>query len=76
MQFLAKCAESPIGGQHQLQSALAGELRTEHRAAGEAVFKLTRRRLKPGQLTTITRRHRFAHTSIRRILQGRIASIR
>jgi hypothetical protein len=37
------------------------------------VFKLTRRRLQPGQPVTITRRHRFAHDSIRRILPGRHA---
>jgi 3-methyladenine DNA glycosylase AlkC len=35
------------------------------------VFKLTRRRLKPGRPTTITRRHRFEHVSIRWILPGR-----
>ena len=34
------------------------------------VFKLTRRRLEPGQPVTITRRHRFDHVSIRRILPG------
>jgi 3-methyladenine DNA glycosylase AlkC len=35
------------------------------------VFKLTRRRLEPGQPVTITRRHAFDHVSIRRILPGR-----
>jgi hypothetical protein len=35
------------------------------------VFKLTRRRLEPGQPITVTRRHRFEHVSIRRILPGR-----
>lgn len=34
------------------------------------VFKLTRRRLEPGTPVTITRRHRFDHVSIRRILPG------
>lgn len=34
------------------------------------VFKLTRRRLRPGIPTTITRRHRFEHVPIRRILPG------
>jgi 3-methyladenine DNA glycosylase AlkC len=34
------------------------------------VFKLTRRRLEPGQLVTITRRHRFEHVSIRQIRPG------
>jgi 3-methyladenine DNA glycosylase AlkC len=34
------------------------------------VFKLTRRRLVPGERVTITRRHRFEHVSIRRILPG------
>jgi 3-methyladenine DNA glycosylase AlkC len=34
------------------------------------VFKLTRRRLTPGERLTITRRHRFEHVSIRRILPG------
>jgi 3-methyladenine DNA glycosylase AlkC len=34
------------------------------------VFKLTRRRLEPGMPITITRRHRFEHVSIRRILPG------
>jgi hypothetical protein len=37
------------------------------------VFKLTRRRLTPGEPTTITRRHRFEHVSIRRIRPGRHA---
>jgi 3-methyladenine DNA glycosylase AlkC len=35
------------------------------------VFKLTRRRLVPGQPATMTRRHRFEHVSIRRIRPGR-----
>jgi 3-methyladenine DNA glycosylase AlkC len=35
------------------------------------VFKLTRRRLVPGQPATVTRRHRFDHVSIRRIRSGR-----
>ena len=35
------------------------------------VFKLTRRCLEPGRPTTITRRHRFEHASIRRIHPGR-----
>jgi 3-methyladenine DNA glycosylase AlkC len=35
------------------------------------VFKLTRRRLVPGQPATLTRRHRFEHVSIRRIRPGR-----
>jgi hypothetical protein len=35
------------------------------------VFKLTRRRLTPGQPATITRQHRFEHVSIRRIQPGR-----
>jgi 3-methyladenine DNA glycosylase AlkC len=35
------------------------------------VFKLTRRRLVPGQPATITRQHRFEHVSIRRIHPGR-----
>ena len=34
------------------------------------VFKLTRRRLAPGRPTTVTRRHRFEHVSIRRIHPG------
>jgi 3-methyladenine DNA glycosylase AlkC len=34
------------------------------------VFKLTRRRLEPGLPVTVTRRHRFEHLSIRRILPG------
>jgi 3-methyladenine DNA glycosylase AlkC len=34
------------------------------------VFKLTRRRLVPGQPATVTRRHRFEHVSIRRIRAG------
>jgi len=34
------------------------------------VFKLTRRRLLPGQPATLTRRHRFEHVSIRRIHSG------
>ena len=37
------------------------------------VFKLTRRRLVAGQHVTVTRRHRFAHVSIRRIHPGRHA---
>ncbi|HEX2027194.1 MAG TPA: hypothetical protein VHF25_04265 [Nitriliruptorales bacterium] len=37
---------------------------------GPKVFKLTRRRLVPGQPTTLTRRHRFEHVSIRRIHPG------
>jgi 3-methyladenine DNA glycosylase AlkC len=37
------------------------------------VFKLTRRRLAPGQPTSVTRRHRFEHVSIRRIHSGRHA---
>ena len=35
------------------------------------VFKLTRRRLVAGAPVTLTRRHRFAHVSIRRIHPGR-----
>ena len=35
------------------------------------VFKLTRRRLAPGQPVTIRRRHRFDHASIREIHPGR-----
>jgi 3-methyladenine DNA glycosylase AlkC len=35
------------------------------------VFKLTRRRLAPGQPATITRKHQFEHVSIRRIHPGR-----
>jgi hypothetical protein len=35
------------------------------------VFKLTLRRLVPGEPVTLTRRHRFAHFSIRRIHPGR-----
>jgi 3-methyladenine DNA glycosylase AlkC len=35
------------------------------------VFKLTRRRLLPGQPATVTRRYRFEHVSIRRIHPGR-----
>ncbi|HEX2040208.1 MAG TPA: hypothetical protein VHF47_10800 [Acidimicrobiales bacterium] len=35
------------------------------------VFKLTRRRLRPGEPVTMTRRHRFEHVSIRRIRPGR-----
>ena len=35
------------------------------------VFKLTRRRLTPGRPVTVSRRHRFEHVSIRRILPGR-----
>ena len=35
------------------------------------VFKLTRRRLAPGQPAALTRRHRFEHVSIRRIRPGR-----
>lgn len=35
------------------------------------VFKLTRRRLVPGQAAPITGRHRFEHVSIRRIRPGR-----
>lgn len=35
------------------------------------VFKLTRRRLVPGVPATVTRRHRFAHVSIRQIRPGR-----
>lgn len=35
------------------------------------VFKLTRRRLEPGQPVTIRRRHAFDHVSIRRIIPGR-----
>jgi 3-methyladenine DNA glycosylase AlkC len=35
------------------------------------VFKLTRRRLVPGEPATVTRRHRFEHVSIRRIRPGR-----
>ena len=35
------------------------------------VFKLTRRRLVPGRTVTVSRRHRFEHVSIRRILPGR-----
>jgi hypothetical protein len=34
------------------------------------VFKLTRRRLQPGIPVIVTRRHRFEHVSIRRILPG------
>lgn len=34
------------------------------------VFKLTRRRLVPGQPETIVRRHRFEHVSVRRIWPG------
>ena len=34
------------------------------------MFKLTRRRLAPGLPITVTRRHRFEHVSIRRILPG------
>jgi hypothetical protein len=37
---------------------------------GPNVFKLTRRRLTPGRPTTITRRHRFDHVSIRRVHPG------
>jgi 3-methyladenine DNA glycosylase AlkC len=37
---------------------------------GPKVFKLTRRRLVHGEPTTITRRHRFEHVSIRRIHPG------
>lgn len=40
-------------------------------ARAPKVFKLTRRRLEPGQPVTITRRHRFEHVSIRRIHPGR-----
>jgi 3-methyladenine DNA glycosylase AlkC len=35
------------------------------------VFKLTHRRLAPGQPTIVTRRHRFEHVSTRRIHPGR-----
>ncbi len=35
------------------------------------VFNLTRRRLEPGRPTTVVRRHRFEHVSIRRNLPGR-----
>ena len=35
------------------------------------VFKMARRRLEPGRPVAVTRRHRFAHVSIRRILPGR-----
>lgn len=35
------------------------------------VFKLTRRRLRAGAPVTLSRRHRFAHVSIRRINPGR-----
>ena len=35
------------------------------------VFKMARRRLEPGRPVTVTRRHRFEHVSIRRIVPGR-----
>jgi hypothetical protein len=35
------------------------------------VFKLTRRRLVPGEPATLTRSHRFEHVSIRQIRPGR-----